>query len=217
MRESIALLALLAALIAQAQESRLQPIKPQMGTDDAHFEEQWQMNRGSNGAFQIGIAAEQRFDLVRARKAYERAAREGYAPAQYRLGLMVCRPKALAVAVRYLRAAAEQSYAPAMNQLALMYLDGEGVPPDPNKAIELLQASSSLGYGPALNNLGVAYADRNKPGDLKVAYEMLLLAGRRGNRHAMSNARALARGLTAQERKTIEQAVEIAAATLEVQ
>jgi len=99
-----------------------------------------------------------------------------------------------------------------MNELALMYMDGEGVARDLDRAIALLQDSLAAGFQPAGNNLGIAYATRNRPGDLQLAYQALLVSTKQGNRFAAANARKIGESLAASERFAIEQSMELALA-----
>lgn len=197
------LLALVTALgntLAGGEEPRLKARRAQaaangtLGEIDGRFEQKWEIaNTGrTSSVFRTGVAFERRFDLANARKAYRQAAEEGLAPAQYRYAsLLRCDSKNPTQALRWFEAAVEQGYAPAMNALGLMYLDGEGVPVNLDRAIAMFTRASELEYAPAMNNLGIAYALRNKPEDLGHAQEALRKAASSGNRFATRNAEAL--------------------------
>ncbi len=75
---------------------------------------------------------------VKALQWYHKAAEQGYAEAQFNLGLMYFEgqgvPQDYAEAVRWHRKAAEQGYARAQFLLGMMYFLGQGVPEDEAQA-----------------------------------------------------------------------------------
>ena len=79
-------------------------------------------------------AREFRKDHAEAARWYRMAAEQGYAKAQYNLGLMYAKgegvPEDGVEAVRWYRMAAEQGHAKAQYNLGVMYAKGEGVPKD---------------------------------------------------------------------------------------
>jgi TPR repeat protein len=81
--------------------------------------------------FEDGVAAYQRGD-------YRKAAEQGHAEAQFKLGAMYfsgdCVPQDDAGAVKWYRMAAEQGHTEAQADLAYMYENGLGMPQDPEPA-----------------------------------------------------------------------------------
>jgi hypothetical protein len=96
-------------------------------------------------------------DYKLAVKLYTKAAEQGYANAQYNLGLMYNNgqgvPQDYKQAVKWYTKAAEQGHADAQNNLALMYRDGHGVPQDYKQAINLFTKAAEQGGVRAQNNL----------------------------------------------------------------
>ena len=91
------------------------------------------------------------------------AAKQGYARAQYNLGVMYAHgngvPKDEAEAVRWYRRAAEQEYAYAQSDLGVMYATGRGVPKDEAEAVRWYRKAAEQGYAQAQYNLGLMYAN----------------------------------------------------------
>jgi uncharacterized protein len=73
---------------------------------------------------------------------------------------------------------AQTGHAMATTYLAQMYLRGEGVPPCPEKGLELLQRAASLGHGTAAYNLGALYrsGDCGVPRDREKSRHFFVLA-----------------------------------------
>ena len=88
-------------------------------------------------------------------------AEQGYANAQYNLGLMYKNGDGVvqdyAEAVKWYRLAAEQGYANAQYNLGLMYKNGDGVVQDYAEAVKLYRLAAAQGDAYAQNNLGVMY------------------------------------------------------------
>lgn len=111
-------------------------------------------------------------DLKTAAEWYQRAASGGSPQGQYNLGRMLLiglgQWKNVPEALKLLQSAADQSYAPALNQLGVLYSQGaEGLPHQPEKALEYFLPAASQGYRIAQYNLGVLCAsgdlgDKNK-------------------------------------------------------
>ena len=80
---------------------------------------------------------------------YRLAAEQGYAAAQFNLGVMYATgegvPEDDAEAVRWYRLAAEQGYAAAQFNLGLMYATGEGVPEDAAEAVRWVRLAAEQG------------------------------------------------------------------------
>jgi TPR repeat protein len=100
------------------------------------------------GALENGVKAYEYGNYKEAAKWYKKAADQGFALAQYNLGVMYV--KGLGVrqnykeAVKWFKKAADQGHASAQNNLGVMYVKGQGVRQDKSKAKML--------FGQACNN-----------------------------------------------------------------
>jgi len=92
-----------------------------------------------------GLAAHHRGDYETALKEWHPLAEQGYASAQYNLGLMYGNgqgvPQDYKEAVKWWRLAADQDHAAAQYSLGLMYGNGQGVPQDYKEALKWYQLS----------------------------------------------------------------------------
>ena len=88
---------------------------------------------------------------------FHRSAAQGYADAQFNLGLLYANgegvPKDPAKAVDLFQKAANQGNADAQNNLGVMYYSGEGVPRDTDKAAEWFKKAAAQGNADAQANL----------------------------------------------------------------
>ncbi len=88
---------------------------------------------------------------------FYRAAEQGYADAQFNLGLMYANGEGvdtdMAKAVELFHQAAEQDNVDAQNNLAAMYYTGEGIARDVDKAIEWFEKAAGQGNADATANL----------------------------------------------------------------
>lgn len=100
-------------------------------------------------------------DYETARKLFTESANNGYAMAQYYVGLMYENgyggDRDDKEACKWYQKAAEQEYAPALNQLGYMYYKGNGVDADLDQAIYYHKLSAMQGYAAAQINLGYLY------------------------------------------------------------
>ena len=94
-------------------------------------------------------------------KAFEwftKAANQGYADAQFNMGVMYEFGKGVhqdyQKAIEWITKAAGQGYAAAQYNLGLMYYSGEGERQDYHKAVEWFTKAANQGYADAQNNLG---------------------------------------------------------------
>ena len=89
--------------------------------------------------------------------------KEGYAPAQYQMGLMHLNgwgfKKDSLKAFELFTLAAEQQYPDAQFELSIMYSEGSPIVKDEKKAFQLTKAAANKGLASALFNLGVMYAN----------------------------------------------------------
>ena len=88
---------------------------------------------------------------------FYRAAEQGYADAQFNLGLLYANGEGVAQdmteAVELFKQAAEQGHVDAQNNLGAMYFTGEGVARDEQKAIEWFERAAAQGNAEAQANL----------------------------------------------------------------
>lgn len=95
-----------------------------------------------------------------------RAAEQGYADAQFNLGLLYANgegvPQDMKQTAELFRKAAEQGHVDAQNNLGALYFTGEGVERDENKAIEWFEKAAAQGNEEARANLDAIKASRNK-------------------------------------------------------
>ncbi|GEM_PF-4833454 len=131
-------------------------------------------------------------DYARAYELYARAARQGYAPAQYMAG--VCREygqgtaKDLDKAYRYYLLGAKQGYARAEIKVGLFYWHGRGRPKDYAEAVKWFSLAARQGSKTGLNNMGAAYefgyGTRKDP---QIALSYYERAARKGNAKGYEN------------------------------
>ena len=88
---------------------------------------------------------------------FSRAAEQGYADAQFNLGLMYVNgegvEKDVVQAVELFKKAAEQGHVDAQNNLGAMYFTGEGVERDEQKAVSWFEKAAAQGNADAQANL----------------------------------------------------------------
>lgn len=111
-------------------------------------------------AFARGVGVAQ--DSARAAELYEKAAEQGYAPAQCSLAKMCLRgsvtvPRNPSRAAELLAMAAASGFAQAQCDLALLHLKGIGVNRNYTRAAELLNQAAEQGHLQALSHLGMMY------------------------------------------------------------
>jgi TPR repeat protein len=102
-------------------------------------------------------------DIKKSINCYQKAAEQGYAPAQYELGLIyACGTNVNqddVESVKWTRLSAEQGYAPAQKWLGNCYCAGRGVTKDAMKGIKWIRRSADQGYAEAQYELGFAYGE----------------------------------------------------------
>ena len=111
-------------------------------------------------SYKFGMGVSQ--DDAEAAKWFRRAADQGYAAAQWILGLMYSfgdggLPQDYAVAVMWYRQAADQGLAEAQGSLGEMYANGQGVLRDYGTAAMWYRKSADQGNPVSQNNLGSMY------------------------------------------------------------
>ena len=119
--------------------------------------------------FDKGVAAYQSGDYATALREWTPLAEQGYAEAQYNLGLMYKAgqgvPQDYKTAVKWFSLAAEQGDAGAQLALGNRYYNGEGVPQDYKTAAKWFSLAAEQGDADAQFNLGLMY--RNGQGVLQ--------------------------------------------------
>lgn len=98
-----------------------------------------------------------RGDLVVSMALWTKAAQQGYAPAQARLGDILDKSEEDALAVDWYRKAAEQGNAVGEYGLGQMYAKGEGVKKDFEQARSHILLAAEKGYPPAMSLIMNAY------------------------------------------------------------
>ena len=100
-------------------------------------------------------------DYATALKEWKPLAEQGYAFAQYNLGILYEYgngvPKDYAEAVKWYRLSAEQGYAISQYSLGLMHINGYGVLKDKAEAVKWWRLSAEQGYVYAQGILGIMY------------------------------------------------------------
>jgi TPR repeat protein len=129
-------------------------------------------------------------DFVQAAEWYRRAADQGNARAQFKLGsLYQQRESGLAQddaqAAQWLHKAADQGLAEAQNALALAYLRGKGVQQDPAQAVDWFQKAVAQNDAQAMVNLAGLYSKGQGVGrDEKQAFTLVSKAADLGDAEA---------------------------------
>ena len=152
---------------------------------------------GSTGAswgadYDKGLAAYQSGDYATALREFRPLAEQGYASAQYNLGLMYDDGKGVPqddkTAVKWYSLAAEQGYASAQYNLGWMYYKGQGVPQNYKTALKWFTLAAEQGDASAQFNLGLMYANgQGVLQDYETAVEWYTLAAEQGNASAQYN------------------------------
>ncbi len=148
-----------------------------------------------------GSAAYDRGDYSTALDKWRMVGMQGYAGAQYNLGLMF--DAGLGVTQNYVQAAiwyrkaAAQGHAGAQYNLGVMYANGQGVPRDYVEAVRWYRTAARQGHAGAQYNLGLMYSVAlGMPGDNVQAHMWLSLAEAQGEKQAAQNRDIVARSMT---------------------
>lgn len=143
-------------------------------------------------AFNRALSADERGDYVEAVKWYRMAADQGYAGAQYNLGVMYDNGEGVsenvAEAAKWYRRAADQGHALAQYNLGLMHDNGEGVPENDAEAVKWYRRAAAQGRAKAQGHLGRMYAlGEGVPEDDVQAYMWLNLSAAQGDETTIAN------------------------------
>jgi TPR repeat protein len=139
-----------------------------------------------------GVAAYNRGDYATASREMKSLAEQGFAKAQYNLGVMYDKgrgvPQDYAEAARWYRKAAEQGDADAQFNLGIMYDKGRGVPQDYAVAAKWYRRAAEKGHAKAQTNLGVRYyKGQGVPQDYAAAAGWYRKAAEQGDADAQFN------------------------------
>ena len=150
------------------------------GDPAAAFEVARRLAAGSSGMPQ---------DMTLAADWYERAAKAGFAMAQYRIGSLYERgegvPRDLSSAQSWYAKASEKGNARATHNLAVLLSEGATAEPDYARAAQYFLRAANLNVADSQYNLGVLYARGLGVGvDLVQSYKWFALAAQQGDRDA---------------------------------
>ena len=168
-------------------------------------------------AYEIGVRfADGRLvpaNAVEAARWFDRAAKKGLAPAQFRLGSLyekgVGVRKDLAAARDLYRAAAEKGHGKAMHNLAVLYAEGIDGKPDYRSAAIWFRKAADCGIADSQFNLAVLYARGvGVEQSFAESYKWFVLAAREGDRDAAQKRDEVAGHLDAQTLAAAKQAAE---------
>ena len=139
-----------------------------------------------------GVAAGKNGDFETALREFKPLAEQGYAPAQYNLGVMYADGNGVEqdykTAIKWYTLAAEQLDEYAQCNLGLMYENGTGVEQDYKRAAELYTLAAEQGVVEAQHNLGAMYYEgQGVSQDYKRAMEWFTLAAEQGYGRAQHN------------------------------
>lgn len=142
--------------------------------------------------FDEGLVAADKGDYQTAFKEWKPLAEQGYASAQYNLGIMYDNGQGIAQnytqALYWYNKAAEQGHASAQYNLAQMYRMGQGVPQNYSQAMDWYKKAAAQGFASAQYNLALMYAKgQGVPQNYKIAYILFNLAASNGDADATQN------------------------------
>ena len=143
------------------------------------------------GPFEDGQAAYGRGDYATAMRLWRPLAEQGYANAEYHVGLMYEMgegvPQDATEAALWYRDAAAQSHPMAQNNLGLMYQEGRGVAQDDAEAINWFRLSAQQNHYSAQFNLGLIYENgRGVPQDYPEATKWYRMAAKQSHAGAQN-------------------------------
>lgn len=128
-------------------------------------------------------------DTLKAINMFRKSAEQGYAPAQFDLGLSYERGYGVkqnySEAAEWYRKAADSGNALAQNFLGAAYEEGKGVPRDYSEAVTWYRKSAEQGYALAQYNLGRCYQDGIGVSDVNLAIEWFQKAAEQNDTDAM--------------------------------
>jgi localization factor PodJL len=152
-------------------------------------------------------------NLTEAAEWFERAAKQGLVPAQFRLGGLYEKglgvKKSLETARRFYVAAGEAGHAKALHNLAVLYAEGIDGKPDYQTAAKWFRKAADYGIADSQYNLAVLYARGiGVEQNLTEAYRWFALAAREGDAEAAKKRDDVGTRLDQQALKAATQAVQ---------
>jgi len=152
-------------------------------------------------------------DILKAIEYLKKAARKGYVPAEYRLGLLYEKGEGIAKnyteSRNWYEAAAEHGNMFAMHNLASMIAEGRGEEPNYTEAANWFEKASKAGMKDSQYNLGVMYARGiGVTKNYTKSYYWFALAARQGDVEAAKKRDEISSILSAEELKTTKKAVD---------
>ncbi|HUX78192.1 MAG TPA: tetratricopeptide repeat protein, partial [Alphaproteobacteria bacterium] len=185
-------------------------------------------NKGEvNWQFSLGLAYIQGFiqmkesrieiekDIRKGEEWLLKAARQGYAEAQYELGVYYYKgeevPQDKKEGIKWFQKAADQGIAEAQFNLGCAYNNGDGVPQNKREAVKWFQKAAEQGGADAQFNLGCYYdIGDGVPQDKREAEKWYRMAAEQGHENAKTNLRILQelRVLKAKKEKLIREHAE---------
>jgi TPR repeat protein len=151
--------------------------------------------------YEAGEGAYRRGDFATALREWGPLAEQGYAVAQYNLGLLYSNgqgvPKDDAQARQWYEKAANQGHADAQVNLGRLYDYGRGVPQDYKMAVYWFRLSANQGNAMALTQLGLMYERGNGvTQDVVLAHKWYILGAANGDKLGTELRDALAKRMT---------------------
>jgi TPR repeat protein len=142
--------------------------------------------------FDDAIAAHGRGDYAQALKIFRSLASQGYAPAQYNIGVLYDFGQGVTQsyqeALKWYRLAAAQGHASAQYNIGYMYRNGQGVTQSYQEALKWYRLAAAQGDAVAQNNIGVMYhSGHGVTQDHQEALRWLRLAAAQGDAMAIEN------------------------------
>lgn len=161
-------------------------------------------------AYRQGLASYKKGDYGSAVQQFRQAADQGYAKAQYNLGIAYLQGQGVAKddqeGISWFRKAADQNFAPAQYNVGIAYAQGLGVQKDLRQAVEWYQKAAKQGFAPAQYNLGTSlYQGQGIAQDPVMAYIWLSLAAAQGNQDAQVAQQKVAKSLSPEQKAQAQQ------------
>ena len=161
--------------------------------------------------FQNGQDSYEQGDYTAALKWYRKAADQGYAPAQVKLGSMYYEgqgvQREMQKALKWYLKAASQGYASAQFNLGMLYEQNGSPIQDFQEALRWYGKAADQGYAPAQFNLGAIYAQGHKgiPKDPLMAYVWFSRSAVLGDEDAQRARQKISARLTAEQKMQAQQ------------
>ncbi len=161
-------------------------------------------------AYRQGLASYKKGEYGAAVQQFRQAADQGFAKAQFNLGIAYLQGQGVAKdnreGINWFRKAADQNFAPAQYNVGIAYAQGLGVQKDPRQAVEWFQKAAKQGFDKAQYNLGtMLYQGQGVAKDPVMAYVWLSLAAAQGNKDAQVAQQKVAKSLSPAQKAQAQQ------------